>query len=274
MKADLHLHTTASDGRLTPTELVKRAVECNLDVIAITDHDTIEGIPPALEAAREFPHLKIIPGVEISTELTDGEAHMLGYFLDFNNVQLNITLSELRNARWERGYKIVHNLINMGIAIKWERVQELAGEGSVGRPHIAQSLLEGGYISSLREAFSKYIGRNCPAYVPRKKITPIEAIEIILQADGLPVLAHPADINDLDSFILPLKEAGLKGLEIFCNGYTSNTIARLQLLAQKHSLVFSGGSDYHGLDDSIGGDIGNIDFPGEHVERLISMSKK
>jgi len=274
MRADLHLHTTASDGRLTPQELVQKAVELKLDVIAITDHDSVEGIPPALEAAKNFTQLMVIPGVEINTDVPKGEVHILGYFIDYRDPGLNRTLEELRNSRNERGKKMVARLAEIGINIDWGRVQELAGGGSIGRPHIAQAMLEQGCVSSLREAFTKYIGRNGPAYVERKKLTPIEAVKVVLDANGLPVLAHPADIEKLEPFLLQLKKAGIVGIEIYYNGYNPKTIAQLKRFAQKLDLIACGGSDYHGLGEYIGADIGSVNLPGESVEQLISLSKQ
>ena len=274
MRADLHLHTTASDGRLTPQELVRKAIELKLDVIAITDHDSVEGVLPALEAAKSFTQLMVIPGVEINTDVPKGEVHILGYFIDYRDPGLNRTLEELRNSRYERGKNMVAKLAEMGINLDWGRVQELAGGGSIGRPHIAQAMLEQGYISSLQEAFTKYIGRNSPAYVERKKLAPVEAVKVVLDAGGLPVLAHPADIEPLEPFLLQLKTAGIVGIEIYYNGYTSKTIAQLKRFAKKLDLIACGGSDYHGLDEYIGADIGSIDLPRASVEQLISLSKQ
>jgi len=274
MRADLHLHTTASDGKLTPQELVRKAVELKLNVIAITDHDSVEGVLPALEAAKNFAQLMVIPGVEINTDVPKGEVHILGYFLDYRNPQLNRTLAELRNSRYERGKKMVAKLAELGINVDWRRVEEMAGKGSIGRPHIAQAMLEQGYVSSLREAFDKYIGRNGPAYVERKKLTPIEAVKVVLEADGLPVLAHPADIEPLEPFLLQLKKAGIIGIEIYYNGYDSKTIAQLKRFAEKFDLIACGGSDFHGLDENIGADIGSVNLPSESVEQLISLSKQ
>jgi predicted metal-dependent phosphoesterase TrpH len=274
MRADLHLHTTASDGKLTPQELVRKAVELKLDVIAITDHDSIEGVSPALEAAKSFPQLLVIPGVEINTDVPKGEVHILGYFIDYSKPELNRTLEELRNSRCERGKKMVAKLAELGIKVNWERVQELAEKGSIGRPHIAQAMLEQGYVSSLREAFDKYIGRNGPAYVERKKLTPIEAVKVVLEASGLPVLAHPADIEPLEPFLFEMKKAGIIGIEVYYNGYNSKTISQLKGFAMKLDLVACGGSDFHGIDEYIGADMGSVNLPGESVERLISLSKR
>ena len=150
---------------------------------------------------------------------------------------------------------------------------ELAGEGTIGRPHIAQAMLERGYISSLREAFTKYIGHNGIAYIQRKKLTTLEAVELILKAGGFPFLAHPANIGRLESFVPQLKRAGMIGLEIYYASYDPSTITYLQALAQKYDLIASGGSDYHGLDDTIGADIGSVSLPQESVEQLISLAE-
>ncbi len=274
MRADLHLHSTASDGRLTPQELVKKAVELKLEVIAITDHDSVEGVLPALEEAKRFPQLTVIPGVEINTDVPKGEVHILGYFMDYRDPDLNRTLEELRNSRYERGKKMVAKLSELGMDVNWTRVQELAGGGSIGRPHIAQAMLEQGYVSSLREAFTKYIGRSGPAYVERKKLTPAEAVKVVLDAEGLPVLAHPADIEPLEPFLLQLKKAGIIGIEIYYDGYNSKTILQLKRFAKKLHLIACGGSDFHGLGEDIGASLGSVDLPRESVEQLISLSKQ
>lgn len=274
MKADLHLHTTASDGRLSPQEIVRKASQLGLDVIAITDHDSVEGIPPALEAAKSFPQLLVIPGVEINTDMPRGEAHILGYFIDYHDPELNHSLKELRNSRYERGRKMIAKLADIGIEIDWERVLELATGGTIGRPHIAQAMVERGYISSLHEAFAKYIGRNGPAYIERKKLTPLDAVELILNAGGLPFLAHPADIEYLEAFVSQLKEAGMAGLEVYYAKYSPSKIGRLQALAKKYDLIASGGSDYHGLDNTIGANIGSVDLPPNLVEQFISLAER
>ncbi len=274
MRADLHLHTTASDGKLTPNELVRRAAELKLDVIAITDHDSVEGIQPALEEAKNYPRLTVIPGVEINTDVPKGEVHILGYFVNYRDPELNRALEELRNSRYERGRKMVARLREMNIKVNWDRVVELAGNGSVGRPHVAQAMLEQGAVSSFKEAFDNYIGRNCPAYVERKKLTPAEAVKLVLDAEGFPFLAHPADIESLEQFVLKLKKAGIVGIEIYYNGYNSGTIAHLEKLAKRHDLISSGGSDFHGIDDSIGASMGSVDVPRDSVEKLIHLSKQ
>ena len=272
MKADLHLHTTASDGMLSPQELVQKASHVGLDVIAITDHDTVGGIPPALEEAKSFPELLVVPGVEINTDTPQGEVHILGYSVDYRDPEFNRALEKLRNSRYERGRKMVAKLADLGVNIDWERVLELSGGGAIGRPHIAQVMLERGYISALGEAFTKYIGHNGPAHVKREKLTPLEAVGFILKASGLPVLAHPANIANLESFASELKSAGMVGIEVYYANYNQSTIARLQALANKYNLIATGGSDYHGAELSVGAYIGSVNMPADTIERFISLT--
>lgn len=274
MKADLHLHTTASDGRLTPAQLVQRAAQAGLEVMAITDHDSVEGIAAGLEAAGEFPQLRVIPGVEISTDVENGEVHVLGYFLNYLDPHLNGTLKGLRDSRLERGRRIVAKLAGMGIEVDFKRVLELADGGAVGRPHVAQAMLERGHINTLKDAFTKYIGRSGPAYVPRKKVSPLEAVILVAKAGGLPVLAHPADVPRLEDFVVRLRKAGIVGMEVYYNGYAPDTVSRMQVLAAKYDLIPCGGSDYHGPGGTVGTEIGSVDVPRESIERLFALAGK
>jgi hypothetical protein len=251
--------------------MVRLTVEKGLGIIAITDHDSTDGIVPALEAARNLP-LKVIPGVEISTDVPHGEVHILGYFVDYHDVELQHTLKESRDSRRDRARGMVAKLGDLGINIKWERVRELAGSGSVGRPHIAQAILERGYISSIREAFDRYIGRDGPAYVERKKMTPPEAVRLIVRKHGLPVLAHPANIDGLEELLLQLKAEGLVGMEVYYNGYSTEVMGRLNALADKYELIPCGGSDYHGLGGDNETPPGGVDVPLQSAERLIAIS--
>jgi len=273
-KVDLHIHSTASDGRLEPEDIVHKSAENGLTVIAIADHDTVDGITSALVAAKAFPWLKVIPCVELSTDVPSGEVHILGYFIDYTSQELLATLKRLRNSRRERAKGMVAKLGSLGIHIEWQRVQEIAGSGSIGRPHIAQAMLEKGYIASLKEAFTEYIGRGGPAYVEREKMTPVEAMELILQAKGLPVLAHPFTINDPETLVIELKAAGLVGIEAYYDGYTADEISRLVNLADKYGLIASGGSDYHGLDVSSETMIGGADVPIKSAEQLIALAER
>jgi len=268
MKADLHIHTTASDGRFAHAEIVSKAAHMGLSVVAITDHDSVDGIQSALDAAESYQVL-VIPGVEISTNTSKGEAHILGYFINHRHPGLLRVLDELRASRRDRGRKMVAKLADMGLPLEWERVLQFASGGTIGRPHIAQAMLEQGHISTLKEAFVKYIPRGGPAYVERKKLTPTEAITVILEADGLPFLAHPGDIDNLESFVRELKRDGIVGLEVYYGTYPPRKIARLESLAKKYDLIASGGSDYHGLDQAIGSEMGHTDVPRVSLERLI-----
>jgi 3',5'-nucleoside bisphosphate phosphatase len=271
-KVDLHIHTTASDGKFTPAEIVRKAAADGLLYIAITDHDSIDGVIPAQEAARNIDQITVIGGVEINTDIPAGELHILGYYVDTANEELKAALERLRNSRVDRAKKMVYKLRDLGINIDYQRVKELAGTGSVGRPHIAQALLEKGYISSFKEAFNKYIGRNGPAYVERDKITPAEAVQLILRAKGIPVMAHPSTCEDPETIIRGLKTAGLIGLEVYYNSYTPEQIQELLLLARKYDLVPTGGSDFHGLDSLNEPTLGTVEVPLETVNRL--MEKK
>ncbi len=273
-KIDLHIHSTVSDGRFSPSEIVRKAAELGLSVIALADHDSVDGIAPALEAAKKFPKLRIIPCVEVSTDVPSGEVHVLGYFIDYTNHELKLSLVQFRNSRLIRAQGIIAKLAGLGIHIKWPRVREIAGDGSVGRPHIAQAMLEKGYITSIKGAFDKYIARDGPAYVEREKMTPVEAVELIVRAGGLPVMAHPFTITDPEAMIIELKAAGLVGIEAYYNGYTADEASRLVRLAKEHNLIATGGTDYHGLDDSNETMIGGVDVPEESVKQLIALAGK
>ena len=234
----------------------------------------MDGIVPALEAATAFPQLRVIPAVEINTDVPNGEAHVLGYFIDYTNHELRDTLEILRQSRRERAQGMIAKLRDLGIRIEWQRVQEIAEGSSIGRPHLARAMLEKGYISSIKEAFTKYISRDGPAYVEREKITQVKAVELILRANGLPLLGHPFTINDPETMIVELKAVGLVGIETYYNNYTADEVSRLVSLATRHNLITTGGSDYHGLDDSSETMIGGADVPIESAERLIALAER
>jgi predicted metal-dependent phosphoesterase TrpH len=273
-RVDLHIHSNASDGRYSPAEVVRKSAEAGLVAIALTDHDTVDGIVPALEAARAFPQLKVLPGVEINTDVPRGEAHVLGYFIDYTHLELLATLGKMRASRQERAQKMIAKLKNLGMPVDWERVREIAGTDAIGRPHIAQVMLERGYISSIKEAFTKYIGWGGPAYVERAKVTPVEAVELILRASGLPVFAHPLTVQDPEAMVAQLKAKGLVGIEAYYDSYPGTEVNSLLKLTKKYSLIATGGSDYHGLDDSAETVIGGVDVPEECVGQLITLAKQ
>ena len=273
-RVDLHIHSTASDGSISPADIVRQGAERGLSAIALADHDTVGGIVPAIEAAKTFPKLKVIPAIELSTDVPQGEVHVLGYFIDYADREFQVTLERMRHSRLHRAQGMIAKLKNFGIHIDWERVQEIAGTGSMGRPHIAQAMLEKGYITSFKEAFDKYISRDGPAYVEREKMTAVEAVELLLQVNGLPVLAHPFTANNTEMLIAELKAAGLVGVETYYNGYTADEISRLVSLANKFGLIATGGSDYHGLDATNETMIGGVNVPLESVERLMALAQQ
>ena len=271
---DLHLHSTASDGRFSPADIVRKAAERGLTVIALADHDTVAGIVPALTAAKAFPRLKVIPCVEISTDVPDGEVHVLGYFIDYTDPELAARLERMRRSRQGRAQGMISKLKDLGIHIEWQRVQEIAGSGAIGRPHLALAMLEKGYITSIKEAFTRYIGRGGPAYVEREKMTAVEAVALIVRADGLPVLAHPFTVSDPESLVIELKAVGLVGIEAYYNDYAADVIDQLVDLADRHNLITTGGSDYHGLDDSAETMIGGAETPVASAEQLIALAEQ
>ena len=273
-KADLHIHSTASDGRYSPAEIVNMAAAAGLTIMALTDHDTIDGLAPALEAAKAFPALRLIPGVELSTDTTGGEVHVLGYFIDYTNQELKASLERMRNSRAIRTEKMIAKLKELGCDVELARVREIAGNGALGRAHVAQALLEKGYITSFKEAFTKYIGRNGPAYVAREKLKPAEAVQLILKVHGLPVLAHPFTTLNPETIVKELKMSGLAGMEVYYAGYLPAETNNLLNLAQKYDLIPTGGTDYHGIDTASEMTIGGTDVPMLFVEKLIALAEQ
>ena len=244
---DLHLHTLASDGRLTPTDLIRLVAKQGLKTISVTDHDSTEGLAEAYEAAMEFPDLRIIPGIEMSADIPGDEVHVLGYFLDYHDEQFQATLKEFRMGRVGRAQIMVEKLNALGKPVEWERVLKFAGDGSVGRPHIALAMVEAGYFKEPKEAFDEYLGNDGLAYYDRPKLNPIESVEMIQRVGGVPVLAHPTFMNDMEVGIANLKKVGLKGMEVYYAQYDDDTVRHLARLAREYDLIPCGGSDYHGL---------------------------
>jgi len=269
-RVDLHIHTTASDGVHSPAQVVQVAIDKGLEAIAITDHDTTDGVDQAV-AAASGERLEVIPGIELSAEEGPREVHILGYYIDHRDQILQERLAVLRRARRERAWKMVKKLETTGTPVSWERVLEIAGETSAfGRPHIAKALLERGYVGSLNEAFDRYIGLRGPAYVSRYKLTPAEAVKMITDAEGLPVLAHPRGQEDV---IPKLSALGLVGLEAYYHSYSKEERELLAKLAEEHNLIATGGSDFHGYN---GGDparsLGEVPVPLESLKRLRTLA--
>jgi predicted metal-dependent phosphoesterase TrpH len=273
-RVDLHIHSTASDGRLTPAEVIEEAAEKGMSYIALADHDTVDGIAAARAAAKSLPNLTVIPGIEISTDIPQGEVHILGYFIDYNDPEFLARLEEFKNSRRRRAEQMVAKLKALGVPVDWRRVLELAGSSTIGRPHIAQAMLEKGHVPSFKDAFDEYLGHGKPAYVEREKMLPAEAVGIIVKARGLAVLAHPLTTEDPEGLISELKPAGLVGLEVYYNGYSDEEVEGLLTLAQKHGLTATGGSDFHGIEPGEETAIGGADVPLEVAERLIALAKE
>jgi predicted metal-dependent phosphoesterase TrpH len=253
---------------LASAELVAQAASLGIEVLAITDHDTTEGIPAALAEARQ-QNITVVPGVEISALSGREEIHLLGYFVNLENPDFQALLARARAARWERAQRMLERLAKLGLPIEWERVVEIAGGGgSIGRPHVATTLLEAGHVGSWDEAFNLWIGRGCPAYVERLKLPPEEAIELVRASGGLSVLAHPIiyDRNgrrkagqDLKRWLPRLRNAGLEGIEVYYPHYPRRANRQLIALAIQYGLLITGGSDFHG--GMLGSGLGSVAVP-------------
>ncbi len=243
---DLHVHTTASDGVLTPVEVILRAVQCGLTGLAITDHDTLDGINPAQTFIQaEQIKLDFIPGIELNTDYGDDEVHILGYFIADRDGHMAAQLAYIKRERWNRAEKIVAKLNQLGVSITMEQVRDCAGGQLIGRPHIARALCHLGWADTEEEAFDKYIDHGRPAYVRRYKFTPEEAIGLISQAGGISVLAHPGLIRD-QSHIEQIIAMGIEGLEVYYPEHQPAQVQQLTVLARNHDLLITGGSDFHG----------------------------
>lgn len=243
-EADLHCHTTASDGLLSPTELVQLAAKLGLKGIGITDHDTIQGWKEAENASVDY-QIQILKGIELNTNWYGKEVHLLGYEVDSSSSYLTNKLSVLRNARQKRMEEILDRLQDLGIKIAVTEVQRYAQGESIGRPHIAQVLIERGIVRNMREGFDRYIGIGAPAYVPSYKLTPEEGINLIREADGVAVLAHPG-VHSLEEGIPAWVKAGLQGIEVWHSEHTQEDEKKYLRIAHKYRLLTTGGSDFHG----------------------------
>jgi predicted metal-dependent phosphoesterase TrpH len=254
-RVDLHTHTTCSDGRLTPEELVRRAEERGLAALAITDHDTLDALPRAA-AVRET--LELVPGLEMSTALDGLDLHLLGYFVDPEHAELRERLRGFREDRIQRAHLIIERLAKLGVPVEEARVRERAAGGVVGRPHVAAELVEAGHVDDMDDAFRRFLAAGGPAYVPRPAFHPHDAIRLIHAAGGVSVLAHPGS-SVPDRTIEHLAEGGLRGVEIWHPQHGVHAIRRLRSLAHRLGLIETGGSDYHGAGRAV--DLGDIFVP-------------
>ena len=258
---DLHTHSTKSDGTYTPTQLVQYAARKGLSAIALTDHDTIDGVGEAMQAAAalrpentsesiSFPSPEVIPGVELSTELDGKSIHIVGLFIDYKNRAFSDRLKEFLDSRFYRNQKMCRLLTEGGYPVSYEELEKMFADTVITRPHFARYLLSHGMISSIEEAFRKLIGDDCPYYVPREKITPHDAVRYLVKFGGVPILAHPLQYKlsdqDLDALVSSLKKEGLAGIEVYYPSHRPSDTAALSRIALKYGLLPSGGSDFHG----------------------------
>ena len=249
-RIDLHLHTTHSDGSYSTREVMTFAKQAGVTALSITDHDIVEGVPEALAIGAELG-IEAIPGVEISSRQGDSELHILGYFLNWTDPVLAQRLTSLRDSRHTRNPKIVQRLNELGIDISYDEVRALAGTESVGRPHIARVLMEKKFVSSAKEAFDRYLANGRPAFIDRELPEPVEAVRWILEAGGVPVLAHPTWVRTsaegLRALLRELKEAGLGGIEVHYSTHSPSQTTEYLDLAKQCDLLVTGGSDFHGV---------------------------
>ena len=269
MIADLHIHTTASDGRLSPLEIIKKATKANLAYISITDHDTVDGLLQLAKLPQSIPaSLRVIPGIELSTDLPENEVHILGYGIDIFNIELGKQLAILIADRHNRTKRIIQKLNQLGYFITYERVLELAKSAtSIGRPHIAKALVEKSYCSSISEAFMTLLDKNGPAYVPHHKLTVKQVIEVIKKAGGLPILAHPGLVGN-DNIVSEVIEAGIAGLEVYHPRHDAQQIEKYLCLANNHNLLVTGGSDFHGIPGRFPDQLGIFTIPAKLAAQL------
>ncbi len=272
-RVDLHLHTTVSDGALRPEELVRAAAAVGIKVIAVTDHDSVDGVEEAQRAAAAAA-LEVIPGIELSSSQNGEEIHVLGYLLDIDDPNLRDALRHLQEDRRAQAQAIVARLTELGYTLDWTRVLAIAQGGSIGRPHIAKALVERGAVASVDEAFSRLLRRGGPAYVEGRKLLPQEAVRMINAAGGVASLAHPIIVGaddyrlDLERLVPALAEAGLEGIEVYYKGYTQEIRALLLAMAARHQLTPTGGSDYHGGGVVADAELGAVEVPLDTVEML------
>lgn len=244
--ADLHIHTNASDGILTPEEVVEWAYKKKLRAISITDHDTVSGIERAIKANEIKNSLEIIPGIELNTDYNGEEIHILGYYIEYKNAWFLNILKNMQQSRYERALKMIHILNSLNIMISMDQVQKFSKGSSIGRPHIARAMIESGYIDNIKNGFDKYLGKGRPAYVERYKLDSKQAIEIINKIGGIAVLAHPGLIKN-KKIISSIINLGIQGIEVYHTKHDQDTIRYLKYISNERKLLITGGTDCHGI---------------------------
>ncbi|MEA3492837.1 MAG: PHP domain-containing protein [Candidatus Margulisiibacteriota bacterium] len=268
MPADLHVHTNFSDGTDSPEVVVEKAKNAGITEMAITDHDVVDGIDRAAKKGRDLG-VEVIPGIEFTTEALGAEIHILGYYIDHHDHTLLKTIKKIQKSREERIFKICEKLKELGISLEAEKVFEIAGHRAAGRPHIARAMIKEGYVRNFKEAFGKYIDFHGPAYVAHYKLSPEEAIKLVIAAKGIPVYAHPA-VSNCDQIIPDLISAGLAGIEVYYPGHNREQTAHYLDITKKYALLATGGSDYHGKRSGREIGIGYVSITDDLMEKIRS----
>jgi len=258
---------------LTPEETVYEAAGIGLYAVGIADHDTIDGIEPALAVAEDAGVI-VVPGIEINTDVEQDEVHILGYYIDHHSDEFRERIGKLQTGRYERGKRMVEQLNALGVEITFERVMEIADDASIGRPHVARAIVEAGYVRTINGAFGKYLVRGAPGYVGRYKLTPVEAVGIILEAGGVPVLAHPGHGKPSEPMIPELIRAGLRGIEVYHSDHTAAQSRWFRRIADKTGMIITGGSDSHGPGMMKDIPVGNVTIDGAVVDQLRAASEE
>jgi len=271
---DLHTHTASSDGTYSPKALIALAKEHGIEAIAVTDHDTIAGLPEALETGKKLG-VEVITGMELSVEHGPGSMHILGLMIDLADEGLNKCLAELQESRSTRNPRIIEKLNELGMSISMEQVEKISAGGQVGRPHIAAALVKNGDVKSTQEAFDKYLKKGAVAYFERNRLTREEAADVIHGAGGLLILAHPGSLGqrgiEFDNILSELKDSGFDGIEVFYNSHSQVEEDRLMKLADKLGFIISGGTDFHGENKpsiKLGVGYGNMAIPYEVLQEM------
>lgn len=270
--ADLHIHTNASDGILTPEEVVEWAYKKKLRAISITDHDTVSGIDKAIKANKFKNCLEIIPGVELNTDYNGEEIHILGYYIDYENTWFLNILKKMQQSRYERAIKMINILNDLNIMISMDQVERISKGNSIGRPHIARAMMESGYIDNIRSGFDKYLGKGRPAYVERFKLDSKHAIEMINKIGGIAVLAHPGLIQN-KAIILSIINLGIQGIEVYHTKHNLDTLRYLNHISKEKKLLITGGTDCHGLMVNNQPILGSVTIDYNNVIKLKNAAK-
>jgi 3',5'-nucleoside bisphosphate phosphatase len=271
---DFHNHTNHSDGKLTPQQLITKAYRNNVRYIAITDHDSISGIADAKKEAAKYKNIHVISGIELSIDIYNEDVHMLGLFINETYPDLLIELEILKKERENRAIEIINVLKKQNIILEWEKIKIIANNATIGRPHIAQAMIDMNYVSSVQEAFNKYLAQENIINIKRIKLKPKDAMELINKAGGISVLAHPMYLKKINLIIKELKKYNLFGIETYYKNYDIKTINNIKLIAKKNGLFTSGGSDYHGIHGNMEKEPGDIPLPNEIVKELIQKQSR